>query len=209
MKRYRINEIFYSLQGEGFQAGRAAVFVRFSGCNLCCPFCDTDFSSSVEMTVDEIVAEMKKALLPTLHHREGAFAGVRMETSGVIAVLTGGEPTLQADEQLVARLQGEGFCVAMESNGTHEAPDNLDWLTVSPKAGSRIVVKRCNELKLVIDEHSAIDDYGIAADVYYLQPCDVGDGRRNMQIVERCVNEVKSNPRWRLSLQQHKLAGYK
>lgn len=208
MKRYRINEIFYSLQGEGFHVGEAAVFVRFAGCNLSCSFCDTDFTAFTEMTADEIVAAMKAQVVELAP----AVAGQSFRDfvkQGVLAVLTGGEPTLQADESLVGQLQDAGFRVAMESNGTRLAPANVDWLTVSPKAGSRVVVKRCNELKLVIDERSMVDDYGIDADVYYLQPCDVGDVERNRQIINRCVSEVMRNPRWRLSLQQHKLAGYK
>ena len=208
MKRYRINEIFYSLQGEGFHVGEAAVFVRFSGCNLSCSFCDTDFAAFTEMTADEIVSAVTARVLE-LNGAVTVQSFRDFASQGILAVLTGGEPTLQADDQLVGQLQDAGFRVAMESNGTRLAPANLDWLTVSPKAGSRVVVKKCNELKLVIDERGIIDDYGIEADVYYLQPCDVGDVERNRQIINRCVGEVMRNPRWRLSLQQHKLAGYK
>lgn len=208
MKRYRINEIFYSLQGEGFHVGKAAVFVRFAGCNLKCPFCDTDFAAYTEMTAEEIVAEVKRQILEPAPLPAG-LSFEEFVSQGIMAVLTGGEPTLQADELLVARLQDAGFRVAMESNGTRLAPVNIDWLTISPKAGSRVVAKKCNELKLVVDEHAPVEDYDVEADIYYLQPCDVGDAGRNQLIISRCVSEVMRHPRWRLSLQQHKLAGYK
>lgn len=115
MKKFRINEIFYSLQGEGHNTGRAAIFIRFAGCNLRCPFCDTEFDSYREMTADDIIASI--APYPAR-----------------FVVLTGGEPTLQADEAFVDLLHQHGYEVAMESNGTRPAPHNLDWLTVSPKS---------------------------------------------------------------------------
>ncbi|MDD7706751.1 MAG: 7-carboxy-7-deazaguanine synthase QueE, partial [Bacteroidales bacterium] len=131
---YRVNEIFYSLQGEGFHTGRAAVFVRFSGCNLHCDFCDTDFAAAEELTLEQIVKR--------------ADALCRQATERPMVVLTGGEPTLQADEPLVGALHEAGFnFVAMESNGTHHPPRNLDWLTVSPKC--QPVVERCDEVKYV------------------------------------------------------------
>jgi len=115
----RINDIFYSLQGEGYNTGRAAVFVRFAGCNLRCPFCDTAFDTYREMTDDEILTEISS----TSH----------LAPRKPLVVLTGGEPTLQVDEAFVDLLHRHGFEVAMESNGTRPAPQNLDWLTVSPK----------------------------------------------------------------------------
>lgn len=188
MKTYRVNEMFCSLQGEGRNTGRAAVFVRFSGCNLKCPFCDTDFASFEEMNGMEIVERAKKY-------------------EARLAVLTGGEPSLQVTEELVGQLHEAGFEVAMESNGTHIAPSNLDWLTVSPK--TQPVVQRCNELKVLFDETESVDDYGIQADYYYLQPCDTGDAEHNQIITQRCVEYIKRHPRWRLSLQTHKLIGFK
>ena len=116
-----MNDIFYSLQGEGRNTGRAAVFVRFAGCNLRCPFCDTEFDSYTEMTAEEILEKVS-----SLHISEGV--GVRP-----LIVLTGGEPTLQVDEAFVDLLHQHDYEVAMESNGTRPAPRNLDWLTVSPK----------------------------------------------------------------------------
>lgn len=195
MKKYRVNDMFYSLQGEGYNTGRASVFIRLAGCNLRCPFCDTDFNSYQELSGDEIV---RRAL---------TLIGKIMEEGHVMVVLTGGEPTLQVDEALVTRLHDEGFVVAMESNGTRLAPSNLDWLTVSPKGN--VVVEKCDEVKYVFDGIRQVDDYGIDARFYYLQPCDVGDTRLNQAIVEQCVDYIKKHPRWRLSLQTHKLAGFK
>ena len=185
---YRVNDIFCSLQGEGHHTGRAAVFVRFAGCNLRCPFCDTDFESYREMTTAELLA---------------AVCGYRPR----FIVLTGGEPTLQVDSALVAALQAEQFEVAMESNGTHAAPANLDWLTVSPKGN--LAVCRCHELKVIFTDEASVSDFGVEADYYYLQPCDTGDSQRNEAIVAACVAYVKSHPQWRLSLQTHKLAHFK
>lgn len=194
----RINEIFHSLQGEGHNTGRAAVFVRFAGCNLRCPFCDTDFAAYREMADSDIVAAVR------------AY-GTRF------VVLTGGEPTLQADAALIDSLHGAGCEVAMESNGTRPATDGTDWLTVSPKlpfAGeaARPVVKRCNELKCLFDGKAPVTDFGIEADYYYLQPCDMGGGpadERNRRITEACIDYILAHPQWRLSLQTHKLIGFR
>ena len=145
-KMYRINEIFYSLQGEGHNTGRAAVFVRFAGCNLRCPFCDTEFDTYHEMTSEQIFAAI--APYPTR-----------------FVVLTGGEPTLQVDAHLVDQFHQHGYEVAMESNGTRPAPPNIDWLTVSPKtSGERQEVRglrqeargerTADELKIVFDENT-------------------------------------------------------
>ncbi|MBQ7471989.1 MAG: radical SAM protein [Prevotella sp.] len=190
MKKFRINEIFYSLQGEGFNTGRAAVFVRFSGCNLRCPFCDTDFSAYQELTADEIVETVRTSHLAS--------------RPSPLVVLTGGEPTLQVDEALIDSFHQQGYKVAMESNGTRVPPANLDWLTVSPK-DAPVVVEHCNELKCIFDESGRVEDNPLPADHYFLQPCDVGDPVRNEQIVARCVEYIKQHPRWRLSLQTHKL----
>ncbi|MBR5062826.1 MAG: radical SAM protein [Prevotella sp.] len=199
MKRYRVNDMFYSLQGEGHNTGRAAVFIRFAGCNLNCAFCDTDFTSSEEMTADEIV---QRALL------------LCNEECGMMVVMTGGEPTLQVDEALVEMFHDAGFEVAMESNGTHLPPTNLDWLTISPKGNfavhrSQLAIHNCDEVKCVFDGKSEVDDFGIIAKYYYLQPCDVGDVLLNQEIIDQCVDYIKRHPWWRLSLQTHKLAGFK
>jgi 7-carboxy-7-deazaguanine synthase len=191
---YRVNDIFYSLQGEGHNTGRAAVFVRFSGCNLHCPFCDTDFSHYETLTAQEIIQRML-TLTP------------RSEDKPIV-VLTGGEPTLQVDSALLDAIHAAAFpFIAMESNGTHEPPTNLDWLTVSPK--EKVTVRRCNELKVLFDGKNTPDDRGIQADYYYLQPLDTENTALNQKILEGCVAYIKTHPRWRLSLQTHKLIGIK
>lgn len=194
---YRVNDIFYSLQGEGHQMGRAAVFVRFSGCNLRCPFCDTDFTAFDLLDETEIVRRAL-TLLPA-------------ELSGhkPIIVLTGGEPSLQVNADLINAFHSAGFSfVAMESNGTHCPPDNLDWLTVSPKRD--VVVTGCDELKVIFDGKSDPGRWdNIRATYRYLQPCDVDDEAQNRLIVQGCIDYIKRHPQWRLSAQVHKLLGFK
>lgn len=190
-KLYRINEIFYSLQGEGRWAGKAAIFIRFSGCNLKCPFCDTDFSGYVTMTVQEIIDTISQ-------YKPCNFV-----------VLTGGEPTLQVDATFVTRLHMEGFYVSMETNGTRPVPSNVDWITVSPKQAyvenGETAITKANEVKVVYDGKNEPMTYGIQAEEYYVQPCDTGFLKPNSDIIERCVDYVKRNPHWRLSLQQQKI----
>lgn len=199
----RVNEIFYSLQGEGFYTGRAAVFVRFAGCNLNCPFCDTDFHTYTEMTEDEVVNAMVEA-------DEG---GCRF------AVITGGEPTMQLTPEFVAHLHERGYFVAVESNGAfRDAREcGIDWLTVSPKhpflpgRDVPLVATRADEVKLVVNEHSGNPETldaiqrAIHATHYFLQPCDTGDRERNRALAALTVSLIRRHPAWRLSLQTHKL----
>jgi organic radical activating enzyme len=216
MKVFRVNDIFYSLQGEGHNTGRTAVFVRFAGCNLRCPFCDTEFDEYREMTAEDIVAEIRMQASPSGGRSEGAL----------LIVLTGGEPTLQVDEALVDLLHQHGYEVAMESNGTRPAPQNLDWLTVSPKVNEKLgnrnekwglkneKCRQPDEIKIVFDENTdpaAIISHSsfLIPHLLYLQPCDTGDAERNARIIDRCVDYIKAHPQWRLSLQTHKLAGFK
>lgn len=198
---YRVNDIFYSLQGEGHNTGRAAVFIRFAGCNLRCSFCDTEFDTYREMTAEEIVASINTY-------------------SARFVVLTGGEPTLQVDEAFVDLLHQHGFEVAMESNGTRPAPKNLDWLTVSPKiSGEKWKVESGwrlpDEVKVVFDEDTVPETYLPSpstlrlSPILYLQPCDTGNAERNAIIINRCIDYIKEHPQWRLSLQTHKLIGFK
>lgn len=180
----RINNIFYSLQGEGRNTGRAAIFIRFAGCNLRCSFCDTEFNTYREMSDEDILSAIR-------------------DYPSRFVVLTGGEPTLQVDEAFVDLLHQQGYEVAMESNGTRPAPRNLDWLTVSPK--QKPVYQRCSEVKVVFTDAEHVSDFELEADYYYLQPCDTGDPERNKAITQACVEYIKQHPKWRLSLQTHKL----
>lgn len=185
----RVNDIFYSLQGEGRNTGRAAIFIRFAGCNLKCPFCDTDFAQYEEMSDEDILNRIKSY-------------------PSHFVVLTGGEPSLQVDRQLVDLLHKHGYELAMETNGTHPIVDGIDWITCSPKGNTQI--KRCNELKCIFKEATLEpDDHGISAEYKYLQPCDVQDAERNAQIVKRCFDYILQHPEWRMSLQTHKLVGFK
>ena len=223
---YRVNSIFFTLQGEGHNTGRAAVFVRFAGCNLRCPFCDTAFDSFTEMSADDILSAMLQVA-----------GGPATKERPLMAVLTGGEPTLQVDEALVDLLHQHGYYVAMESNGTRPAPRNLDWLTVSPKSGEwrekrgewRVEsgerseewrgARQPDELKVVFDEQTNPEAFlpplsslhsplsSLPSPLLYLQPCDTGDQERNAAIVKSCVDYIKEHPWWRLSLQTHKLIG--
>ncbi|MCR5409172.1 MAG: 7-carboxy-7-deazaguanine synthase QueE [Bacteroidales bacterium] len=189
--RYRVNEIFLSLQGEGFWTGTPMVFLRLSGCNLACPFCDTDFSAFTEMSASEVVDQVL------------ALAG---ECRRVC--ITGGEPLLQLDSTLIDALHAAGFTLHLETNGTLKAPDGIDWITVSPKAG--IALKQANELKLVFQkaDEAFIDTFaGFPCQHRFLQPCDTGNPEKNAVIHKECVEYIKSHPWWRLSLQTHKLLG--
>lgn len=191
----RINEIFYSLQGEGRNTGRAAIFIRFASCNLRCPFCDTDFKSFQEMSVEDILEAI--ASYPSK-----------------FVVLTGGEPTLQIEDAFIAVLHSHDYEVAIETNGTRPVPKDIDWITVSPKEAfvgevGRIVVKQCNELKCVFDGVHPIKDYGIEAEYRYIQPCDTGDTDKNKKINQACFDYILQHPEWRLSLQTHKMIGFR
>ncbi len=187
MKSYRVNEIFYSLQGEGAHTGRPAAFVRFSGCNLRCPFCDTDFHSFTTMSGDEILRQLLD--YPTRY-----------------VVLTGGEPALQVDDDLVNLLHQAGYTIAIETNGTHPLPDGIDWVTVSPKEESTVVLTHADELKVVyIGQKVEHYTQTIDAPQHFLQPCSqerdgvLTDNRE--EVVDYCLQ----HPHWRLSLQMHKI----
>lgn len=188
----RIKEIFYSLQGEGAMTGRPAVFVRFSGCNLACPFCDTDFKGGEDYTEDGLVE-----ILATYPCK--------------FIVFTGGEPTLQLTDALIEKLHGKGYYLAMETNGTRKYPKDIDWVTVSPKndfcqtarlyPGNPIA----NEVKVVFDGANNPDRYAFLGSLKYIQPCDTGDPAMNEKILREAVRWLKEHPRWRLSLQTQKI----
>lgn len=192
---YNINEIFYSLQGEGLRTGVPSVFVRFSGCNLRCHFCDTAHEAHTPITADDILAEVNRYATPNL-------------------VLTGGEPTLQLTPQLLSTLKRAGKHIAIETNGSIAlGPDRLaliDWITVSPKA-LPVKIERADEVKMVFEgtNLSAIEEAGRLARrmnaAMSLQPCDVGEPQRNCRILADTIAYILANPHWRLSLQTHKL----
>lgn len=191
----KVNEIFYSLQGEGFNAGTPAVFVRFAGCNLQCPFCDTDFAVGTEMTEEDIAAQV-----------------VRYPAS--LVVITGGEPSLQLTESLVDALHRQGRRVAVETNGTHPLPSNVDWITLSPKDTflgmvASPILTEVDELKVVFDGIHLPEMYEHinVRHARFLQPCDTGDPQRNGIIINQTIEYIKANPQWRLSLQTHKIVG--
>lgn len=186
----KVNEIFYSLQGEGFHTGTPAVFLRLSGCNLRCPFCDTRHEDGQEMTEAEIVAGISKYPTRTV-------------------VITGGEPSLFLTASLVEALHHEGWHVNVETNGTRHLPENVDWVTLSPKDAfieSAIpLMQHYDELKVVYDGTRIPDEYpqfGIRH--RFLQPCDVGNERQNREIIWQTIEYIKQHPQWRLSLQTHK-----
>lgn len=191
----RVNEIFYSLQGEGFNTGTPAVFIRFSGCNLECPFCDTQHQEGKEMTEGDIIEEVA-------HYKAN------------LVVVTGGEPALQLTESLVEMLHLLGKTVAVETNGTAELPKNVDWITLSPKdafLGEKAtpILKNADELKLVYDGRDDVHIVSPYANINvahrFLQPCDTGNPEKNAEITKKTIEFCKEHPEWRLSLQTHKL----
>ena len=207
---YQIKEIFYTLQGEGSNAGRPAVFCRFAGCNLwsgreqdrataVCRFCDTDFVGtdgtlggkfkSADALADQIQAQWPAS---DRAHR--------------FVVMTGGEPLLQVDGALIAALHARGFQIAVETNGTITAPPGIDWICVSPKAGAPWIQREGHELKLVWPQPAFdLDELEAAAFTHrYLQPMDNPERQRN---TEACIQLCLERPAWRLSLQTHKITG--
>lgn len=196
---YLVNEIFYSLQGEGVRAGTANVFVRLAHCNLRCQMapgllspggwdCDTEFEAQKKMTGKEILAEASE--------RGNACLSV---------IFTGGEPLLQLDEYLIDLFRDAGWYVCIETNGSKALPSNkIDWVTVSPKVAEHAVqISIANEVKYVRAEGQPLPDPFCEAQYFLLSPAFAAEGlyRKNL---EWCINLVKENPKWRLSVQQHK-----
>lgn len=207
MKRMKINEIFYSLQGEGYFTGTPAVFLRMSGCNMKCSFCDTQHEEGREMTEEEIVKEVSQ--YPARH-----------------IVITGGEPTMQLNERLITLLHQEGFFIQIETNGTNPLPGDeteqssyetltlrngqrptitgVDWVTCSPK-GNEIRIQRIDELKLLFLPQYLNKYNKVEAKVKCLQPVDNGNVNENVNNLRSCIEYIKKHPEWRMSLQTHKM----
>lgn len=183
----KVNEIFYSLQGEGRYTGVPAVFLRLSGCNEKCPFCDTQHLSHTDMSEEEIVE--KVATYPTRH-----------------IVITGGEPTMQLTASLTERLHKEGFYIQIETNGSLPLPQGckIDWVTCSPKY-KPVVINPINELKVLFMNQDMTQYDGIAAEEYRLQPLDSGNEAENRKNLQQTINYILQNPKWNLSLQTHKI----
>ena len=209
---YAVKEIYYTLQGEGLQTGRAAVFLRFAGCNLwsgreedrasaTCRFCDTDFTG-VDGPGGGRFADASSLAAAV----SAAWTAPRPDGGRPLVVCTGGEPLLQLDGPLVDALHAAGFEVAAETNGTRTPPPGLDWITVSPKAGTELVVTSGNELKLVFPQEGAEPALyaSLAFDAFVLQPMDGPERERN---VAAAAAFCLAHPRWRLGLQTHKLVG--
>jgi organic radical activating enzyme len=195
----KVNEIFYSIQGEGRYTGTPAVFVRFAGCNLNCWFCDTEFHSFTEMSEEEIVAEVSQ--YPSQY-----------------IVITGGEPTLQLTASLTTLLHAAGFYIMLETNGTRALQEGceVDWITCSPKQKGpspstihTLNIQRIDELKVVYEgaEQDMSQYDAINAKEYSLQPCCTNDRQKDTFITNQTIDYILAHPKWRLSLQTHKVLG--
>jgi 7-carboxy-7-deazaguanine synthase len=207
---YSVKEIFYTLQGEGANTGRPAVFCRFAGCNLwsgreedrdqaICQFCDTDFVGT---------DGPGGGRFPTAIALAAAVARTWPDPNEgrPLVVCTGGEPLLQVDEELVNALHAQGFEIAIETNGTVQPPPGIDWICLSPKAGARTVIRSGNELKVIFPQPGAEPEKfeTLEFDHFYLQPMD---GPRREENTTLAVKYCLAHPRWKLSLQTHKLLG--
>jgi 7-carboxy-7-deazaguanine synthase (Cx14CxxC type) len=216
--RYSVKEIFLTLQGEGANAGRAAVFCRFAGCNLWsglekdrataqCRFCDTDFvgTDGPGGGTFDTPDQLAKAIA-THWPGNGRDNATNANKPRPLVVFTGGEPLLQLDEGLLGEVHGEGFEVAVETNGTRQAPAGVDWICVSPKAGATLAQTSGDELKLVYPQAGAEPEQfeELAFRHFFLQPMDGPERDANTQAAVRYCLE---HPRWRLSLQTHKFLG--
>jgi 7-carboxy-7-deazaguanine synthase len=211
---YRVKEIFYSLQGEGYHSGRPAVFCRFAACNLwsgkeadrqkaICKFCDTDFTGldGTEGGIYKNAADLTEKIAQLWPERNNKFAHP-------FVVCTGGEPLLQLDEELIAALHKESFEIAVETNGTIVAPPGIDWICVSPKAGVELVQDCGQELKLVYPQPGAEPEKYKDLDFqhFFLQPMDNPELAIN---TKKTLEYVFAHPQWRLGLQLHKILGIK
>ena len=205
---YRIKEIYFTQQGEGSNTGRDFVFVRFSGCNLwsgkeknrksaICQFCDTDFYGTDGInggvySAKQLIEKIKSLWVS----RDDKIA----------VVLTGGEPLLQVNDELVAALKQEQIYIAVETNGTLDAPDHIDWICMSPKANTEIKLKKGHEIKVIFPQESLDPEKFSSFDFseFYLQPMDSNEYQENLNAT---ITYCQKNPKWKLSLQTHKILG--
>jgi len=219
---YSVKENFYTLQGEGAHTGRPAVFCRFSGCNLwsglekhrntaTCTFCDTDFRGTNnpgggKFNTAEKLAKHIASFWPVIPS-EASVADTRP-----FVVCTGGEPLLQLDQKLVNAIHNEGFEIAIETNGTQQAPEGIDWITVSPKGKAEVILTECDELKLVYPQQEAMPERfsHIKARYYYLTPMADPHADNNTlfyrdSLTQQTIEYCLKYPKWRLNLQSHKV----
>lgn len=212
---YSVKEMFYTLQGEGGHAGRPSVFVRFSGCNLwtglekdrakaVCQFCDTDFvgtdgEGGGKFKTPQDLVDAVIALWPVAYDKTQ-----KKEGKSPYVVCTGGEPLLQLDQKLIDCFQNNGCLVAIESNGTKPVPQGIDWICISPKSSSDLIQIKGNELKLVYPQLDALPErfQHLDFDFFYLQPMD---NENRIDNTQKAIEYCKAHPRWRLSLQTHKI----
>lgn len=207
---YSVKEVFYTLQGEGAHSGRPAIFCRFTGCNLwsgreedrssaICSFCDTDFVGTDGQNGGKFATP--EALVTHLQR----FWPCDSNTPPYL-VCTGGEPALQLDQALVDALHLQGFIIAIETNGTKPLPKGIDWICVSPKADTQVIIQQGNELKLVYPQQLAPPERfsGMIFEHFYLQPLDGIDADESLR---RSLNYCLEHPQWKLSLQTHKIIG--
>ena len=205
---YRIKEIYFTQQGEGSNTGRDFVFVRFSGCNLwsgkeknrksaICQFCDTDFYGTDGInggvySAKQLIKKIKSLWVS--------------RDDNIAVVLTGGEPLLQVNDELVAALKQEQIYIAVETNGTLDAPDHIDWICMSPKANTEIKLKKGNEIKVIFPQESLDPEKFSLFDFseFYLQPMDSNKYQENLNAT---ITYCQKNPKWKLSLQTHKILG--
>lgn len=205
---YRIKEIYFTQQGEGSNTGRDFVFVRFSGCNLwsgkeknrksaICQFCDTDFYGTDGInggiySAQQLIEKIKSLWVS--------------RDDNIAVVLTGGEPLLQVNDELVAALKQEQIYIAVETNGTLDAPDHIDWICMSPKANTEIKLKKGNEIKVIFPQESLDPEKFSLFDFseFYLQPMDSNKYQENLNAT---ITYCQKNPKWKLSLQTHKILG--
>jgi 7-carboxy-7-deazaguanine synthase len=209
--KYGVNEIYYTIQGEGINVGRPYVFVRFSKCNLVCDFCDTEFEATTPYTADELLAEVTRyadaAYTPPVDFEvKGARSRGSFVDRGPCrnVMFCGGEPLLQLDQPLVDAFKDAGWYIQIETNGTRPAPAGIDWIACSPKVAEHAIkLERAHELKYVRARGQGIPMPAIPADHYLISPMYDGD-QPDLATIRHCIGLVMANPAWKLTAQHHK-----